>query len=265
KDLELVCRHSQYDLHTTTNIVDTPLATKCSVPPQVDPQTGHLLNGPAIQCCTSDLTLAEFKTLCGKMDGSNPTATTIQGFLDGTPSFRTDLYATCGTLLSHKESITLIQGLGAKFTPELKAPSVSMPFNGFTQNAYRQKMIDEYKDAGVNPNNVFAQSFDLDDILYWIQHEPKFGTQAVALNDHFDPTCTPPYPCNQDQNVPSTWSPTIAQLVNDGVKIIAPPMWVLLTVKNGTIVPSEYAKAARRAGLDIITWTTERSGRIFED
>jgi glycerophosphoryl diester phosphodiesterase len=40
---------------------------------------------------------------------------------------------------------------------------------------------------------------------------------------------------------------------------------VLLTVKDGNIVPSEYAKAARKAGLDIITWTTERSGRLFED
>jgi glycerophosphoryl diester phosphodiesterase len=49
------------------------------------------------------------------------------------------------------------------------------------------------------------------------------------------------------------------------VQIIAPPMWVLLTVKDGNIVPSEYAKAARKAGLDIITWTTERSGRLFED
>ena len=42
-------------------------------------------------------------------------------------------------------------------------------------------------------------------------------------------------------------------------------MWALLTVKHGQIVPSEYAKAARQAGLDIITWTTERSGRIVED
>ena len=54
-------------------------------------------------------------------------------------------------------------------------------------------------------------------------------------------------------------------MVNDGVQIIAPPMWALLTVKHGKIVPSEYAKAARQAGLDIITWTTERSGRIVED
>jgi len=264
QDLELVCRHSQCDLHTTTNIVDTPLATKCSVPPQVD-QAGVLQNGPVITCCTSDITLAEFKTLCGKMDGSNPQATTIEGFLAGTPNFRTDLYSTCGTLLSHKESIELIAGLGAKFTPELKAPSVEMPFHGFTQNDYRQKMIDEYKQAGVDPKNVFAQSFNLDDIQYWIKHEPQFGKQAVYLNDHFDPTCTPPQPCNQDPNQSNTWNPTIEQLVANGVRIIAPPMWVLLTVKDGNIVPSEYAKAARKAGLDIITWTTERSGRLFED
>jgi glycerophosphoryl diester phosphodiesterase len=30
KDKELVCRHSQCDLHTTTNILATPLAAKCS-------------------------------------------------------------------------------------------------------------------------------------------------------------------------------------------------------------------------------------------
>ena len=30
KDKQLVCRHSQCDLHTTTNILATPLAKKCS-------------------------------------------------------------------------------------------------------------------------------------------------------------------------------------------------------------------------------------------
>ena len=32
KDLELVCRHAQNDLHTTTNILLTPLAAKCTHP-----------------------------------------------------------------------------------------------------------------------------------------------------------------------------------------------------------------------------------------
>jgi len=35
-------------------------------------------------------------------------------------------------------------------------------------------------------------------------------------------------------------------------------MWVLLTVEDGKIVPSKYAKAVKAAGLDIITWTIER-------
>jgi glycerophosphoryl diester phosphodiesterase len=40
---------------------------------------------------------------------------------------------------------------------------------------------------------------------------------------------------------------------------------VLLAVQNGKIVPSQYAKDAKAAGLDIITWTLERSGRIVEE
>jgi glycerophosphoryl diester phosphodiesterase len=62
KDLELVCRHDQCDLHTTTDVVTRPaLNAKCSTPwsPGVRPK-----------CCTSDFTLAEIKTLCAKMDSS---------------------------------------------------------------------------------------------------------------------------------------------------------------------------------------------------
>jgi glycerophosphoryl diester phosphodiesterase len=51
-----------------------------------------------------------------------------------------------------------------------------------------------------------------------------------------------------------------------GVNIIAPPMWMLLTVdEHNNIVPSKYATAAKAAGLAIITWTTERSGRLVEE
>ena len=42
-DRELVCRHSQCDLHTTTNILATDLAGKCSVPPEFDAD-GKLTN-----------------------------------------------------------------------------------------------------------------------------------------------------------------------------------------------------------------------------
>src|SRR6185312_283850 len=187
KDGALVCRHDECDLHTTTNIVDTPLNAKCSVP-----WSGP---GSAPKCCTSDLTLSEFKSLTGKMDASNPAATTPAGFLGGTPSWRTDLYTGRGTLMTLKESIQLNESTGVKHTPELKFPAnparVVEIFG--SQEKYAQKMIDTFKAAGVDPRDVFAQSFNKADILYWVQHEPRFGRQAVYL-DSIDPTVTPPIP-----------------------------------------------------------------------
>lgn len=267
KDRELVCRHSQCELHTTTDIVARPeLAAKCTVPPQFDPVTGELINGPEIQCCTSDITLAEFKTLCGKMDASNPNATTVAGYLGGIPDWRTNLYASCGTVMSHKESIALFKELGVKMTPELKSPSVPMPFQGnYTQEAYAQQMIDEYREASVSPRHVFPQSFNYSDILYWIHSTPHYGRQAVYLDGRYGETADDliMFP-DFDPNDPATWEPRgMQQMVEDGVNIVAPPMWVLLTLDaDNHIVPSKYAKAARAAGLDIITWTLERSGPL---
>ena len=158
--------------------------------------------------------------------------------------------------MTHAESIELFKQLGAKMTPELKSPSVEMPFDGFSQQDYAQKMINEYKAAGVDAEDVWAQSFNLEDVKYWIAQEPEFGKQGVYLDDRysvdgFNPTDA------------STWSPTMEELVNDNVKIIAPPLWFLVKVgANNEIVPSEYAIAAKEAGLDIITWTLERSGHL---
>ena len=259
KDRELVCRHSQCDLHTTTNILAIPeLAAKCSVPfspAEFDHDTGERIKPASARCCTSDITLAEFKTLCGKMDASDPDATTVEEYLGGTANYRTDLYATCGTVLSHAESIELFTDLGVKMTPELKSASVEMPYEGdYTQQDYAQQMIDEYKEAGVHPKKVFAQSFNLDDIRYWIDNEPRFGKQAVYLDGRYgDPAF--------DHTDPGTWTPSMEELVSEGVNIIAPPMYMLLALDaNNHIVPSTYAKAAKFAGLDIIAWTLERSG-----
>jgi len=132
KDLELVCRHSQADLHTTTNILVTPLASKCTQPftPAVLGPGGQVLVPASAECRTSDITLAEYRTLRGKMDSFNPAAQTPAQYLGGVASFRTDLYSglTSGHLLTHKESIALFRTLGAKMTPELKSPSVQMPY-----------------------------------------------------------------------------------------------------------------------------------------
>lgn len=264
QDRELVCRHSQCDLHTTTNILSIPeLAEKCSVPftpAEINPATGEVIKPASAQCCTSDFTLAEFRMLKGKMDASNSAATTVEAYLGGTANWRTDLYASKGALLSHKESIALFKQLGIKMTPELKEPSVRMPFQGgFTQQTYAQKMIDEYKEAGVSPENVYPQSSNYDDILYWIQHEPAFGKQAVYLDERYEIT-------EFDHTDPATWKPSMEELVAQGVKIIAPPMWMLVAAdESGHIVPSRYAKAAKTAGLNIITWTFERSAPLGND
>lgn len=255
-DKALVCRHSQCDLASTTNILAVPeLANKCSSPfTPADAANGV---SASATCCTSDITLAEFKTLKGKMEGSNPKATTAAEFINGTPSWRTDLYAGNGTLMTHAESIEMFKKAGVKMTPELKAASVSMPFDGFTQQDYAQKMLDEYTAAGVDASQVFPQSFILDDIKYWVANAPEFAKQAVFLDDRYD------YNSAFDPQNSATWSPSMADLKTQGVEIIAPPLWVLVALDTDKkIIPSEYAKAAKGAGLKIITWSLERSGLL---
>lgn len=249
KDKALVCRHAQNDLHTTTNILATPLAAKCTkgFTPH-DPAT----NTPATaECRTSDITLAEFKTLRGKMDAANTKAKTVAEYMAGTASWRTDLYSgpTSGTLMTHAESIALFTRLGVKMTPELKSASVSMPFEGFSQENYAQKMIDEYKEAKVPASSVFAQSFNKNDVLYWVKNEPAFGKQAVFLDSAEKPADLP----------------SLAQLQSykkEGIQIVAPPLFALLDTQDGKVVASSYAKNAKLAGLGIITWSLERSGLL---
>lgn len=215
---------------------------------------GQLLTPATAECRTSDITLAEFKTLRGKMDAFNARARTPAEYLGGTANWRTDLYSgpTSGTLMTHRESIELFKQLGVKMTPELKFPSVAMPFNGFTQQAFAQKVIDEYKAAGVAPSKVWPQSFNKPDVLYWIRYEPAFGKQAVYLDD-----------ANIVADLPD--AAELAQYKVQGINIWAPPIFALLDVNGSNeIVPSQAAMDARAAGLDIITWTLERSGILAD-
>ncbi len=252
KDHELVCRHAQNDLHTTTDILASDLAGTCVTP--FSPADGE--TDATAECRTSEVTLAEFRTLTGKMDAADTSATTVEGYMDGTASWRTDLYAVAGgTLMTHAESIALFRDLGAKFTPELKSPAVEMPHDGFSQEDYAQKMIDEYKAAGVPASDVWPQSFNLDDVLYWIENEPEFGAQAVYLDGRYDME-------GFDYMDPATFEPSMQELADQGVNYIAPPMWMLVTLEGDEIVPSPYATAASEAGLNIITWTLERSGPL---
>jgi glycerophosphoryl diester phosphodiesterase len=243
KDGQLVCRHDECDLHTTTNIVNTELNASCTTP-----WAGA---GSSPRCCASDITLAQFKTLQGKMDASNPAATTAAAYLGGTASWRTDLYTGRGTLLTLKESIALNRSLGVKHTPELKAGNPARVNAVFGSQAnYAQALIDELKRAGVAPKDAWPQSFNLDDVLYWIRNEPRFGKQAVYLDD-VDPA----------SGFPRLTVAELQSLKANGVRIFAPPIPALLAVdaSNNKLVPSQYANDIKAAGLGIITWSFERA------
>ena len=259
RDGELVCRHAQCDLHTTTNILATPLAAKCAQPfepAQFDESTGKRTRAASARCCASDLTLAEFKSLRGKMDAANGHATTVAQYLDGTPHFRTDLYATGGTLLSHAESIALFKRLGTGFIPELKRARQGFGDSRLDQTSYARKMIDEYVSAGVPPARVWPQSFSRADVVLWVKEFPAFGQQAVFLDGR--------KPAAQAASPPSLAE--FQAMKKEGINIIAPPIPVLLSVDaDGRMLPSEYAVRAKAAGLSLITWTAERSGRMVQD
>ncbi|WP_135385466.1 glycerophosphodiester phosphodiesterase family protein [Vibrio tasmaniensis] len=253
KDKALVCRHSQSDLHTTTDVLAHPdLAKKCSTPfTPANPATGE---DAQVECRTSDFTLAEFKTLKGKMDGANPKATTVQEYMNGTPGWRTDLYSQSGTLMTHAESAALFKEHGVKVTPELKSAAVDMPFNGFSQEMYAQKLVDELKEAGFKPSETYLQSFNLDDVKYWVNETPKFGKQAVYLDDRV---------YEQVDFVASVEN--MKELHDAGVNIIAPPLFALVELgENNELVASNYAKLAKDADLEIIAWTLERSGPLAQ-
>jgi glycerophosphoryl diester phosphodiesterase len=167
-DGELVCRHAQNDLHTTTNILTSQYADRCIKPfaPATLDANGNVTKAASAECRTSELTLDEFKSLRGKMDAFNPAALTAQQFQGGTASWRTDLYTGRGTLLTFAESIALNKKLGVKHTPELKAgdaKSIAAVFG--SQERYAQALIDELQANGVRPRDAFPQSFKPSDVL----------------------------------------------------------------------------------------------------
>jgi glycerophosphoryl diester phosphodiesterase len=253
-DRELVCRHAQNDLATTTDILLTSLAAKCIRPFEsaVLDTAGRVRRRAGAECRTSELTLAEFKTLRGKVDEFDPAAVTVEQFVTPARSPRLGLGSGLerGTLMTHAESIELFARLGVRMTPELKAPSVELPVEGLTREALAQRLIDEYVAAGVPASEVFPQSFDRRDVEYWLAHAPEFGAQAVLLDD-------------------AVWrlgAPSARRLARyraRGIRYWGPPLFLLLDLdRDGRIVPSRTARRARAAGLDILAWTVERSGSL---
>jgi glycerophosphoryl diester phosphodiesterase len=120
--------------------------------------------------------------------------------------------------------------------PELKEPSVRLPFNGVSREQLAQRVIDEYRAAGVAASDVLPQSFDRRDVEYWIRHEPDFGEHAVLLDNVSLPITAPR-------------AGLLRRYKAAGINAWAPPLFVLLDLDaDGRIVPSRTARAARGGG-----------------
>ena len=261
-DRALVCRHAQNDLHTTTNILTSQYANRCIKPftPATLDTSGNVTKAASAECRTSELTLDEFKGLRGKMDAFNRAATTPEQYQGGTPPWRTDLYTGRGTLMTFAESIALNKKLGVKHTPELKAgdaASIAAVFG--SQERYAQALIDELQANGVRPKDAWPQSFNPNDVLYWVRNT-AYGDQAVFLVDYntttdnivlFD-TTGKQLLTRDEQNA------FFKLLRRAGVKIVAPSFNALLTVQGSRIVPAVLARDLKSMGFDLISWSFER-------
>jgi glycerophosphoryl diester phosphodiesterase len=254
RDHALVGRHDACDLHSTTNILETPLAARCREPfTPANPASGR----PAgARCCTQDLSLTEFTSLCGRLDRIDPAATTVAAYLaPGIPNPAVS-GSRCGTLMTHDASIALFREQGVGMTPELKALAEPNPrVDPSSLIRYADALLAAYRGAAVAPEAVWPQSFDLDVVRHWISAHPEFAERVIWLDGRYaDPAFDP--------DDPSTWQPTMIALRELGLHRLAPPIPVLLTVQAGHIVPTAYARAARAAGLELVTWTLERPGTL---
>ena len=198
------------------------------------------------------------------MDASNPDATTPQEYQGGTANWRTDLYATGGTLLSHKESIQLIKSLGAKFTPELKGPNrnaqlqVEDVFG--SQKGYAQA-IDRRVQGGRHPAQgrvraiVQPQRRPLLDRARATIRQAGCVSRRSRRNHHAAARSEGPEHLEAQHAEAGRTGHQDHRAADVGA------------VDGGERQdrPFSYAKEAKAAGLDIITWTIERSGRIVED
>jgi len=251
KDLALVCRHMRCDLHQTTNVLLVPhLAKKCTQP--FEPAKKGV--AAKAKCCTTDFTLNEIQSLCGKMHSYNGQAKTPREYVGNTPRFQTDLYShDCPHIQSHIDYIGTVDSNGGSFVPEFKMLDYDFKQrkDGYTREMYIQQILNDYR--GMHPSRVYPQGFTWQDIYYVTKHAPQYAAGAFAL----------------DKNMATLWYTRdhlreyFAPLVANGVPAIAPAIFMLLEVdSNGDIVPSLYAKVAREMGLDIIAWTLERSDAL---
>ena len=116
-----VCRHSNCDMHFTTDIIANhpQLASKCSEPFTPANST----HAASAKCCTYDFDPSELRSLCSTMEQTINTKATKPGeFLLGAPGFRSAAIAEaeCHPLVFLHEYISFAKLQGVSTIPELK-------------------------------------------------------------------------------------------------------------------------------------------------
>ena len=259
KDGQLVCRHDQCDLHTTTNILVTPLAAQCTkgFTPAVFDASGklhHARLGPVLHERSHRRRVQEPQGQDGRLRSHRQDAAGVPGRHGQLPHRPLQHRRH---VLTHKESIELLRSARQPLHARAQGPQpraklqVEQVFG--SQAGYAQAMINDYKAAGISPRKRLGP------VLQQGRHS-LLGQERARVRQAGR---LPRRRQRARADVPS--AADLKGYARDGIRIVAPPMWVLLTVENGKIVPSQYAKDAKAAKLDIITWTLERSGRIVEE
>ena len=198
------------------------------------------------------------RRLCGKMDAFNPNATTRRGV----PGRHARLPHRPLRHLRHaddpRREHRAVQEPGRRSSrPSSRRPSVPMPFEGdYTQEHYAQQMIDEYKAAGVSPRGRLR---------------PVVQPRRRALLDRATSRRS------ASRRSSSTTAYDDARPATDG-GLVAGMRRARRAGREdhraadvgagharrgrARSCPRPTPRPAKAAGLDIITWTLERSGPL---
>ena len=191
------------------------------------------------------------------MDGVDRTAKDVAAYQNGTAGYRTDLYATKGTLMTHAEAIRLFEELGVMHMPELKAPAVKMPFESFTQARVRAEAHRRVQGGRRRPVARVAAIVPAGGrALLDRERAPSSGRQAVYLDDSYTAR-------GWSAADESTWvrhdavAPRPRRALHRAARLGAGQR-----SRADESSPRSTPGAPAEAGLEIIAWTVERSGPL---
>ena len=65
--------------------------------------------------------------------------------------------------------------------PDLKTPSTEMPYKCSSQQTFARVLIEEYKEAGIYPNQTFIQILNINDLRYCLKKHLHTPSKRCSL------------------------------------------------------------------------------------